>query len=99
MKVKLMRKDMSMEELADLALWERNMLALNYADGWYYDTVNNYDGWRRVLSLDNGKITFHIPDNFDVGNLPQIEPNWDGHTRKQKWERIMRMKGILPELD
>lgn len=76
------------KEQIDGAYWERNMLALNYADGWYNDTDNNWDGWHRVLSLENGKMTFHIPDNFDVGNLPEIKPNWDGHTTEQKWNKV-----------
>ncbi len=80
---------MTDEESKDLAYWERNMLALYFADGWYKDTQSNYPGWLRVLSLDGGKITFHIPDAFMVGNLPEIEPNWDGHTTEQKWMRVM----------
>lgn len=51
-----------------------------YPCGWYNDTDNNWEGWKRVISINNGSITFHIPDDFDVGNLPEIEPNWDGHT-------------------
>lgn len=86
--------DLTETEAKDLAYYERNMLALRYADGWYYDTDNNWDGWKRVLSLDGGKMTFHIPDNFDVGNLKQIEPNWDGHTTEEKWARIDRLMGI-----
>lgn len=85
---------MSDKQTADLAYYERNMLALRYAEGWYYDKVNNWDGWNRVLSLDGGKMTFHIPDNFDVGNLKQIQPNWDGHTTEDKWQRIDKLMGI-----
>jgi hypothetical protein len=76
------------KQVAELAYYERNMLALRYADGWYYDIDNNWDGWKRVLSLDNGKLTFHIPDHFNVGNLKEIKPNWDGHTTEEKWQRI-----------
>ena len=63
--------------------------------GWYYDTDNNWSGWRRVISLDGGEICFHIPDSFDVGNLPEIEPNWDGHTTKEKWNRIAKIAGAV----
>lgn len=84
----------SLKEQLDGAYWERNMIALRYATGWYYDAENNWEGWSRVLCLDNGKMNFHIPDNFDVGNLPQIEPLWDGHTTKEKWQRIYDMFGI-----
>ena len=62
--------------------------------GWYYDTDNNWDGWKRVISLYGGRMTFHIPDDFDLGNkLPQIEPNWDGHTTEEKWYRAMAQSG------
>lgn len=94
MEIKTWNKDMSVEETKDLAYWERNVLALKYADGWYADMENNYPGWKRVLSLEGGKITFHIPDSFDVGNLKQIQPNWDGHSTEEKWRRILAEKGI-----
>lgn len=89
MKIKAWNQEMSVEETKDLAYWERNVLALKYAEGYYEDTEKNYPGWLRVLSLDGGKITFHIPDDFDVGNLPKIEPNWDGHSTIKKWSRIL----------
>lgn len=94
MKIKTWKPDMTTEETKDLAYWERNVLALRYADGWYEDLENNYPGWKRVLSLENGACTFHIPDSFDVGDLRQIEPNWDGHTTEQKWQHILRRFGI-----
>lgn len=92
--IKTWNTDMSDKEAADLAYWERNMLALRYADGWYNDDESNFPGWKRVLSLEGGKITFHIPDDFAVGNLLQIRPNWDGHTTEQKWRRIRELRGI-----
>ena len=76
------------------AYHERNLLALHYAEGWYIDDRPDFKGWSRVLSLDGGKITFHIPDWFDVGNLPEIPCNWDGHTSRQKWEYILFRRGI-----
>jgi hypothetical protein len=98
---------LSLEEQKDGAYWERNMIALRFADGWYSDDVPvrsldgtviglepRYVGWSRVLSLDSGKMTFHIPDNFKVGNLPEIKPNWDGHTTKQKWQEVLKHRGI-----
>lgn len=87
-------KDLSIEQQKDGAYWERNMLALRYAQGWYYDHDNNWEGWKRVLSLDGGKLCFHIPDDFDVGDLKQIGNNWDGHTTEEKWHRIMDMRDI-----
>ena len=84
----------SQEEMKDGAYWERNMLALHFADGWYNDTDNNWEGWKRVLSLCNGAMCFHIPDEFDVGNLPQIEPNWNGHTTREKWLMVLKKRGL-----
>jgi len=87
-------KGMSDAEAKDVGYWERNMLALLFADGWYYDTENNWPGWRRVLSLKEGRLTFHIPDEFDVGNLRRIIPNWDGHTTREKWDRVADYRQI-----
>lgn len=116
MKPYVYQEGMSVEEQKDGAYWERNLLALAYANrvnrlfraymhiqhietfnlpcGWYVDTDNNWDGWKRVISLDNGRVTFHVPDAFDLGDLPEIQPNWDGHSTEQKWIRVMRDCGI-----
>lgn len=88
------REGMSAEESKNGVYWERNMLALLLADGWYYDDDNNWDGFRRVLSIADGSLTFHIPDDFEVGNLPEIKPNWDGHSTREKWELIASCLGI-----
>jgi hypothetical protein len=107
-KVKTWRPDMTDKETADLAYWERNVLALHFAEGWYNDDVPvnltpdvhetepRFAGWRRVLSLQSGSITFHIPDDFDVGTLAEIERDWDGHTTEQKWERMLNGCGVVP---
>jgi hypothetical protein len=85
---------LSFKQAEELAYYERNMIALRFADGWYFDVENNWEGWKRVLSLDGGKMTFHIPDDFKIGDLKQIEPNWDGHTTEEKWQRIDDKFGI-----
>lgn len=112
---------MTLEDTKNLAYWERNMLALHFAnyvnDAWEMqmdllkkqgrDTSNlpqglpcgwylhgEWEGWSRVISLFDGKITFHVPDDFDMGTLPQIEPNWDKHTTEEKWLRIMKRCGV-----
>ena len=74
MKIETWHKGMSLEDTKNLAYWERNVLALLLANlenetclandmditcGWYYDTDNNWDGWKRVLSLFDGNVTFH----------------------------------------
>lgn len=111
MKIRVWNPTYTSAEEADLAYWERNVLALHFADtaagdGWYNDDVPvegpqsrglwkpRFDGWRRVISLQNGSITFHVPDDFEVGNLPEIERNWDGHTTEQKWARLLKYRGI-----
>ena len=104
MKIKLRLDTMTDHEAKYVAYWERNVLALKYADGWYDDVVigdeegltliSRYEGWRRVLSLEGGKITFHIPDDFDVGDLKEIDQNWDGHTTEAKWARILASRSI-----
>ena len=86
---------LTLEEERDIAYQERNLLALYYADGWYYDTESNWEGWGRVLSLEGGTMTFHIPDDFPIGNLPQIHNNWDGHTTQEKWQRVLQDCGII----
>lgn len=92
--IKTWNKEMTIEETKDLAYWERNVLALKYAEGFYKDLENNYPGWLRVLSLEGGAITFHIPDDFEVGNLPEIEKAWDGHSTEEKWARILAQRGV-----
>ncbi len=106
MKIKVWHEGMSDKETKDLAYWERNMLALLYADGWYNDDVISeiygeakhigprYPGWRRVLTLKGGKVTFHIPDDFDVGTLLELKPNWDGHTTEEKWRWIAAWRNV-----
>ena len=94
MKTPCWKPGLTPEEERDIAYQERNLLALLFADGWYYDTDNNWEGWKRVLSLKGGSITFHIPDDFDVGILREIKPNWDGHTTKEKWTLVMNLFAI-----
>ena len=113
MQIPVWKEGMTAEQGKDIAYAERNILALWAAtqlnriveeeghyfeqSGWYYDTDNNWEDWKRVISLDGGKVTFHIPDDFPVGNLPQIEPNWDGHTTEEKWKRMLKECGVNVE--
>jgi hypothetical protein len=78
------------------AYWERNMLALLLANqaegsGWYYDEKAKGKKCDRVISINYGQLTFHIPKDFDVGNLPEIADDWDGHSKEEKWLRIRNM--------
>lgn len=118
MQIKTWHPGMSDKDTGDLAYWERNVLALHLAEGWYNDDVERpaddpngepltglyfgdtaidarFKGWRRVLTLAGGSITFHIPDDFDVGTLPKVAPNWDGHTTEEKWLRILGARGAV----
>lgn len=91
---------MSLEDTKNLAYWERNMLALLLAklvggeSGWYFH--GEYEGWSRVISLYGGKVTFHVPDDFDLSSLKEIEKNWDGHTTFDKWENVKRLLRASP---
>lgn len=91
------KEGLTAEQERDIAYQERNLLALRWAQGWYRDTDNNWPGWSRVLSLDNGRMTFHIPDDFLVGNLPEINPadGWDGHSTQEKWRRVLVARGVM----
>src|SRR4051812_7653910 len=57
--------------------------ATPFLSGWYPHQGEGFEGWSRVISLLQGKFTFHVPDDFDLGNLPQIPPNWDGSSTEQ----------------
>lgn len=63
--------------------------------GYYID--ESCEGYSRVISIFDGKITFHVPDSFDLGNLQKIEPNWDGHTTEEKWKRVLEKCGVEVE--
>lgn len=71
----------------------KDVIAKSFKSGWYYDRDNNWDGWKRVISIENGEITFHVPDNFDMGNLPEIKPNWNGLSTEDKWRLVMAVCG------
>ena len=81
---------------ADVFEFERNMIALHYADGWFEDAEAR-EGWKRALSLGSGKFTVLIPDDFDIGNLIQIDMP-DVHrqkrSREEEWEWVRKIKGI-----
>lgn len=110
MKPYVWNPDQSLEDQKNGAYWERNMLALllatilrnvqdsrleSEAAGWYQHQGGEvYEGWSRVISLYWGAVTFHVPDDFDLGTLPEIAPNWDEHTTEEKWNRVMAMCGI-----
>jgi hypothetical protein len=64
---------------------DRNLLAATFARGYYW-----HEGWK-VLVIDSpaGQLTYHVPPDFDIGRIPEIEPCWDGHSTPEKHERIM----------
>lgn len=102
--IKTWHPNITDKEAKDIAYWERNMLALllavvlnattNTINGWYRHDEEGYEGFSRVISLMDGKITFHVPDDFDLGSLPEIKPNWDGHTTEEKWRFVAEMCGV-----
>jgi hypothetical protein len=100
----------SLEDTKNLAYFERNLLALLLAKrmndiakefdqplscGYYIH--GEWEGWARVISIDYGKITFHVPDDFDLGSLPLIDPNYDGHSTMEKWINVMKECGCKTE--
>lgn len=96
-----------LRECKDGAYWERNILAVLLAkalndngvgiNGWYVH--GEWVGWTRVVSLLDGSVTFHVPDDFDLGDLPQIDCNYDGHSTEEKWEFVMSMLGMKVDKD
>lgn len=100
---------MSAEDAKNVAYWERNVLAsllvhiINDVNafngeapncGWYPHEGEGFEGWSRVVSIFGGGATWHVPDDFDLGDMPRIEPNWDGHTTVDKYALITRMLGM-----
>jgi hypothetical protein len=65
--------------------------------GWYVDSNPEMVGFQRVISIDGGIYTFHVPDNFDLGDLPEIKPNWTGHTTDEKWATLRRVCNMREE--
>ena len=56
--------------------------------GYYIDNAH-VEGYTRVLSLNGGEITIRIPDDLDVGNLPELLPNKQ-YDDKEMWDRIAK---------
>lgn len=109
MKPYVWNENQTIEEQKNGAYWERNMIALLFAvsmspfkipgtnlpaAGWYQHEGEGFEGWSRVISVYGGGVTFHVPDDFNLGSLPEIEPNWNGHTTEEKWNLVMEMCGI-----
>lgn len=62
--------------------------------GWYYDDDNKVKGYSRVISLDAGELTFRIPDDFDIGNLPEIKKNSSNYAAKEMWNEVAKLASI-----
>ena len=77
----------AMSDFIDAAILDKDT---DTACGWYFD-----DDGTRVISLDHGKICFRIPDDFNVGRLPQIEaPEKIKCMSDKQWEYIADCCGI-----
>jgi hypothetical protein len=84
---------MGEKETADEAFYERNMLALLYADAWYW-----HEGWK-VLVINHrviGQLTYHVPPDFDVCELSEIKPCWNRETTTEKHEKIRFYRQWIP---
>lgn len=105
MKPYVWKEGMSDKVQKNGAYWERNMLAVLMAkeandhcatlgiepdSGWYVHKA--WEGFSRVISIYKGAITFHVPDDFDIGeDIPLITPNWNGHNTEEKWKFVMEL--------
>lgn len=89
----------------DQAYGERNRLVvllaqmgriMGYRAGRYWDGSQE-PGWNNVVAIDlpTGQVSWHIgaADCGDSGiaMLPNYDGKWDGHTTKQKWDRVDQM--------
>lgn len=90
-------KDLNLKGQRDLAIWERNMLVLFLAKVLNLDKKNNGCGYyidkktdSTVISLCDGQVTFKVPNDFDLGTLPKIINNHDGHTNRKMWQNIRK---------
>ena len=64
---------------------------------WESEAFSFY-GWSRVISLYGGEVTFHVPDDFDLGSLPQVKATQNYLPTEEKWLAIMQMCGCeVPE--
>lgn len=98
--------DKNVKKRVKAVKWERNMALLYLANhlndtdplnecGYYID--NKFPGAKRVISLFGGLMTFRVKDDFDLGRLPEVEENWDGHTTEEKYTEMMRFCGCTIE--
>lgn len=70
-------------------------LAKGAPSGWYVHEGDEFKGWSRVISIGSGTFTVHVPDDFNMGTLPQINPNWNNHTTEEKWNMVKKVCGIV----
>ena len=60
--------------------------------GYYIDNAH-VEGYTRVLSLNGGEVTIRIPDDLDVGNLPELLPNKQ-YNDDEMWARVKKDLGL-----
>ena len=48
-------------------------------------------GWPvLMIDLPTGQVGYHLPDEEVVGDWPEYEKEWDGHSLVEKRERVAR---------
>jgi hypothetical protein len=43
-----------------------------------------------MIDLPTGQVGWHLPKEDIIGNWPQYNGNWDGHSLEEKRERLHR---------
>lgn len=94
MKMIIPHADFNEEERFNFVMWHANMLALAFADGWFYHLGSEH-GYRRSLSLKGGALTLVIPDDFDVGNLARVYDHGESITFSSFYGRIGAFRQIV----
>ncbi|APW99393.1 hypothetical protein CHINAEXTREME_17160 [Halobiforma lacisalsi AJ5] len=66
--------------------------------GWYRSEADNTDTgeWAVVyLETPEGQASWHVPiDLARQSHLTELQSRWDGHTRREKNDRLRRFTGL-----
>lgn len=93
----LEKKEKLQSSSLDEAHQDRNMLALAFAkvciDSGYVvgikEDPEENDNWPVLfIELPTGQVSWHIPRNELIGDISQYSGCWDGHTLKEKRDRL-----------
>lgn len=79
-----------LENAKNEAYRQRNEIALHFSDFWYRHDDPDFEGWQRVIGWWDGDkaVTFHVPDDFDLGDLEEVPATPYFYTDDEKWEAL-----------